>query len=131
MSPCQQGGADHPDSSLALAQAFLDHLSFHLCAMVHSGEGKASHSQLLPLVGTCVFFLTVHTHIYIYIYIGLTTQHVGFYLFIYLAALGLNYSTQDLSSLISEPVPPSLEAQSLNHGLPGQSQITVFLISHR
>lgn len=71
--------------------------------MVHSGEGRASHSQLLPLNGTCVFFLTVHT----LFFFGHTAQHVGFYLFIYLAALSLSYSTQDPSSLITEPMPPS------------------------
>ena len=103
--------------------------------MVHSGEGKASHSQLLPLIGTCVFFLTAHTHTHTHIYIysfffGHTAQHVGFYLFIYLTALGLNYSTQDLSSLISESVSPSSEVQSLNHGLPGQPDY-FFLIPHR
>lgn len=99
--------------------------------MVHSGEGKASHSHLLPLIGTCVFFLIVHTHTIFFFFFGHTAQHVGFYLFIYLTALGLSYSTQDLSSLISEPMSPSSEVQSLNHGLPGQSPDYFFLIPHR
>ena len=45
-----------------------------------------------------------------------------------MAALGLSYSTQDFSSLISELVPPSLEAWNLNHGLPGQSSDYFFFL---
>ena len=40
------GRADHPDSAPAQVQASLDHLRFHLCAMVRSGEGTASRALL-------------------------------------------------------------------------------------
>ena len=52
----------------------------------------------------CVFPYSTHT---VFFFFGHTAQHVGFYLFIYLAALSLSYSTQDPSSLITEPMPPS------------------------
>ena len=65
----------------------------------------------------CIFPYSTHTFFFVFLAILLS-----------MAALGLSYSTQDPSSLITEAMSPSLEARSLNHGLPGQSPDYFFFL---
>lgn len=93
--------------------------------MVHSGEGRASHSQLLPLNGTCVFFLTVHTLFFFFLAIPLSMWDF-IYSFIWLHWVSVT-ALRILVPWSLNPCPLHEKRRVLTMGSQGRPQIIFFL----